>query len=142
MIPGPPGAFPISFEMLMLLGAVALGVAQMLLAAGFARRQYGLDWAAGARDEPVPPLFGVGGRTQRAFANFMESFAFFAALALAAEAMGRHNAWTSGGAALYLAARLIYLPLYAFGAFLIRSLVWTASMAGIALIAVGLFQAS
>ena len=136
---GIPGVM--SFEMLMLVTAVALGLAQLVLAAAFLRRQYGLTWAAGPRDDEVPPLYGVGGRVQRAFANFMETFPFFAVAVLAAEVLGRHNGWTLIGAALYVVARIVYLPLYAFGVFLVRSLVWNLATIGVVLVIVGLFQA-
>jgi uncharacterized MAPEG superfamily protein len=35
---------------------------------------------------------------------------------------------------LYLGGRLVYLPLYAFGVYLVRSLVWNIATAGIFLL--------
>ncbi len=39
---------------------------------------------------------------------------------------------------MYLAARVVYVPLYAFGVFLARSLVWNVGTAGIVLILLSL----
>ncbi len=44
------------------------------------------------------------------------------------------SALTQLGAALWLGARIVYLPLYAAGVPVLRSLVWLASLLGIALL--------
>lgn len=124
----------------MLAAAVMLGLIQLGLAAGAARRQYGMTWALGARDEPVAPLAGVAARLDRAFRNFMDTFPMFAAAVLAAEVLGRHNDFTLLGAAIYLAARIVYVPLYAFGVILARSLVWIVATVGIVMVLYGLFR--
>jgi uncharacterized MAPEG superfamily protein len=46
------------------------------------------------------------------------------------------------GVYLYLAGRLAYLPLYALGVFLLRSIVWNVAIAGIALLGVALVDQS
>ena len=133
---------PLSAEMMLLAAAVMLGLVQLGLAALYARRQYGMAWAVGARDETVPSLAGVAARLDRAFRNFMDTFPLFAAAALAAEVLGRHNDWTLLGGATYVAARIVYVPLYGFGVILARSLVWIVATLGIAMVLVGLFQAA
>jgi uncharacterized MAPEG superfamily protein len=100
--------------------------------------QRGYRWAASARDREVAPLTGVAGRLDRALRNFAETFPLFAALVLAAQAVGRHSGLTEFGAILYFIARLAYLPLYAFGVPLIRSLVWNVAALGMALLLVAL----
>ncbi len=45
---------------------------------------------------------------------------------------------TEWGAVLYLAARVAYVPLYAFGVFLVRSIVWNVGTIGIILILLSL----
>jgi len=74
----------------------------------------------------------------RAAANFGETFPFLAAAVLVAHATGRHNALTFWRAQLYFWARVVYLPLYAFGIPLVRSLIWNVSEAGIALLLIAL----
>ena len=75
---------------------------------------------------------------QRAFANFMQTFPFFAAAVLTAHLANRHTWLTVLGAHLYFWARLAFIPLYAFGITGIRTLAFVVSVAGIALILLAL----
>ncbi len=63
----------------------------------------------------------------------------FAAVVLAAHVSDAHNAFTEWGARLYFWARVAYLPLYAAGVPLIRSLVWNVATVGILLFVAALF---
>jgi uncharacterized MAPEG superfamily protein len=119
-----------AFELQMVAAAVLIGLVHLVWAAAAAQPQRGLTWNAGPRDEPIV-LTGVAGRLERAFANFRETFPFFAALVVIDYLGGRLGDLTAYGAALYVAARAIYIPLYAFGVPYLRSLVWVASMVGI-----------
>jgi uncharacterized MAPEG superfamily protein len=74
------------------------------------------------------------GRLMRAQQNLMESLPIFIAAVLMVQMLHLHNWATVWGAMLYFAARVIYLPLYAFGVPFIRTLVWLASMLGIFLL--------
>lgn len=121
-------------ELATLAGACALGLVHIVLASHFASLQRGYRWSASARDAPQPPLTGVAGRLQRASANFMETFPFFVAAVVMAEFANAHDWRTVWGSALYLAARIVYLPLYAAGVYLVRSLVWNVAVIGIALL--------
>jgi len=87
----------------------------------------------GPRDTPVV-LTGMAGRLERAFANFRETFPFFAAAVLVAYLGGRLGMLSAHGAVLYVGARAVYIFLYAFGVPVVRSLVWLASLIGIGLI--------
>ena len=58
---------------------------------------------------------------------------------LIAALAGRHNWMTEWGAVLYFAARVAYVPLYAYGVRVVRSLAWSVATLGIILILVGLF---
>ena len=127
-----------TIELTMLAFAIVLGLVQLVLAAQVKNRQLGYIWAAGPRDEPRPPVAGIPGRLDRALANFLETFPFFAAAVLIAHAAGRHDWMTEWGSVLYLAARVVYVPLYAFGVFLVRSLVWNVGTLGIVLILLSL----
>ena len=91
-----------------------------------------------ARDEKAEPLQGVAGRLERALRNFLETFPLFAAAVLAAQLTGTHGALAEWGARLYFWGRLAYVPLYAAGVPLIRSLVWNIPTLGIGLIVIAL----
>ena len=118
-------------EITLLGWTVVLGIVQVLLAAGAKRRQDGTQWAMGSRDEPRPPPTGVAGRLARAEANFMESFPFFAAAIVAVHVTGREGALSALGAQLFFWSRLVYVPLYASGVPVVRSIIWGASMVGL-----------
>jgi uncharacterized MAPEG superfamily protein len=128
-----------STELLGLTAAAILGLMHIVLAAHSASLQRGYRWTSGPRDEPLPPLGGIAGRLARANANYLETFPFFAAGVVAGLATGTHSPWSKWGAILYIAGRVAYLPLYAFGVFLVRSMVWNVATAGIAAVYVALF---
>ena len=123
----------VAIELQLLALAVVVGLIHLLWAAAAAQPQRGLKWNVGPRDEPVV-LTGVAGRLERAFANFRETFPFFAAAVVAVYLSGRIGAISGYGALLYVAARALYLPLYAFGVPVARSLVWLASMIGLGMV--------
>ena len=131
----------LDFELQMLIAAIVLGFVHLIAASHAASLQRGYRWTAGARDETLPPLTGVAGRLARASANFAETFPYFAALVLAVEVTGQRDAYSYWGVVLYVGARIAYLPLYAFGVFLVRSLVWNVATAGIVLLLVALLRA-
>lgn len=126
-------------ELCMLMWSVVLGLLQIAVAATCSVSQRGLGWAAGARDGVVPPLTGIGGRLDRARANFLESFPLFLAVVLVAHLLQRHDNMTVLGAQLYFWARLVYVPVYAAGIPYLRTLVWAVSIVGIVLLLVALF---
>lgn len=130
----PTGAFEIT-----LLGiAVVIGLVQLFWASAAAQPHRGLEWNVGPRDEPVP-LPGKAGRLQRASANYRETFPMFAAALIGAYLLGDISPLTAWGSLLYVAARAVYVPLYAFGVSYVRSLVWVVSIIGIIMILVALF---
>jgi uncharacterized MAPEG superfamily protein len=117
-----------------LWASIALGLAQLLLATLFSVGTRGLPWGVGPRDEAAPPLNTFGGRAERAFKNFLETFPFFLGAVFVAVTMGKTNAMTALGAELYFWGRLAYLPAYLFGVPFVRTLLWAASLAGIVLV--------
>jgi uncharacterized MAPEG superfamily protein len=130
----------LNLEIRILAWTVVLGFVHIVAASHAASLQRGYRWTASARDHELAPLTGVAGRLDRALRNFSETFPLFAALLLAAQAIGRHSWLTEAGAILYFVARLAYLPLYAFGVPLVRSLVWNVAALGMALLFVALFR--
>lgn len=126
-----------AFELQMLGLAVLIGLVHLLWAAVAGLSQRGLKWSAGPRDERIE-LTGVAGRLDRAFANFKETFPFFAALVVVDYLGGRMGEITAYGALLYVVGRALYVPLYAFGVPFVRSLAWAASLAGILMLLLAL----
>ena len=117
---------------LKLLGfATVIGLVQLVWASIAAQPQRGMKWNTGPRDDPRP-LTGMAGRLERAFANYRETFPFFAALVIAVYLSGKLSQLTLTACVTYVVARAVYVPLYAFGVPYLRSLVWVASMIGIA----------
>jgi len=121
-------------ELRMLMLSVAFGLAHIILTAHSASLQRGYRWTASPRDQAVPPLTGVSGRVERGLQNFLETLPFFICAVLVAHALELHNAWTEWGALLYFWGRAIYLPLYAFGVRIVRSIAWNVATVGILLI--------
>ena len=122
-----------SIELQILFCAMALGLIQLLLAVLLALPKVGLLYDVGPRDE-AKPLGKFGGRADRAFRNFLETFVFFAAAVLLNAVLGRHTATSALGAQLYIWARLVYVPLYIAGIPWLRTVAWAASFAGILMV--------
>ena len=121
-------------EIQMLGWAIVLGLVQVMIAAGAVTRERGLAWNASARDGVPPPPGPLAARLQRAQANFLETFPFFAAAVLAVVLTQRQDSTTAVAVQLYFWARLVYVPLYAAGIPYVRSLVWVVSLLGIVLL--------
>jgi uncharacterized MAPEG superfamily protein len=121
-------------ELTGLVASVALGIVHIVLASHSASLQRSYRWTAGARDAEMPPLQGVAGRLSRASANYLETFPYFGLLALAVHVAGASSTASAWGIWLYMLGRVLYLPLYAFGVFLVRSLAWNVATLGIALL--------
>jgi uncharacterized MAPEG superfamily protein len=84
----------ISFELMVLAAASLWGFLQLVAAAQAANAQHGLKWAASPRDVEMPPLTPIPARINRNFRNSMETFLFFAAAVLTAQAAGVHSELT------------------------------------------------
>jgi uncharacterized MAPEG superfamily protein len=132
----------LSVELLGLVVSVFLGFVHIVLASHAASWTRGYKWAAGARDEIVPPLTGLADRLARASANYLETFPYFGCLVLAVLLEGRRGALSTWGVCLYIVGRVIYLALYAYGIYLLRSLAWNVATAGIALLCFALVSRS
>jgi uncharacterized MAPEG superfamily protein len=121
-------------ELTILAWTLVLAFVQILLF-DFARTgQYGLKWNMSPRDGAMPPLSPVAERLKRAQDNLFETLPIFIAAVLIAHVAGRETSQTALGAQIYLGARVLYVPLYAFGVPMLRSLVWIVSIAGLGMI--------
>lgn len=111
-----------------------LGLVQLVLAALFTVGARGMPCALGARDIAGAPLGTIGGRLDRAFKNFLETFPIFAVAVLIAFSLNRHTAMTALRTQLYFWARVAFVPVYALGIPVVRTLVWGSSLVGIVLV--------
>lgn len=127
-----------STELSILGWVLVLALVQILLPAMFRNRETGLDYNAGPRDTAGPPVGIITGRLQRAQRNLFETLPLFIAAVLIAHIADRESLLTLTGAWVYLIARLIYLPLYAFGIPMLRSLIWMISLAGLLMIIIAI----
>jgi uncharacterized MAPEG superfamily protein len=122
-----------TIELTMLAWAIVLGVVHVFATGQVAAAQHGLAYNMGPRDDQKP-MTGMGGRLVRAYANFMQTFPFFAAAVLMAHVIGRHSWLTVLGAQCYFWARLAYVPLYIFGVPVLRTVAFVVATAGIVMI--------
>ncbi|MDT7950531.1 MAG: MAPEG family protein [Acetobacteraceae bacterium] len=122
-----------------LAATLVLALFQILLAAGFKRRQDGMEWAAGNREGGPERYEGAAGRLARAQANLWESLPIFIGAVLLAHVGGRDSALTAWGAGLFFWGRLIYVPVYGIGLTPWRSLVWGVALTGLILVLISLF---
>jgi uncharacterized MAPEG superfamily protein len=126
-----------SIETTMLWASALLGIVYLLAAVIPSVLARGLPWAAGARDEPGVPLGKVGARLDRAWKNFIETFPLFAAAVLVEAQVPQDGDIAATGAQLYFWGRVAFLPLYAIGVPFLRTIAWTAALAGIAMVLLG-----
>ena len=123
-----------TIELSVLAWGCVLAIVHIFVAVRFKTRQYGSKWNMGARDEDLPPPQPIVGRLARAQANFFETFPILAAAILVVSAADLESHVTQIGAILWLAARVLYLPLYAAGVPVVRTFVFLASVVGIVMV--------
>ncbi len=121
-------------ELSILGWTLVLAIVQIMLPTTLRNREVGLQYNMSPRDEPAAPPGKVTARLQRALKNLYETLPLFAAAVLIAHVAGREGALTLWGAWLYLLARIVYVPLYAFGVPVVRTLAWGVSLVGVVLI--------
>ncbi len=123
-------------ELKLLAWTLVLALVQIMLPSHLRNRETGIDYNAGPRDEPGPPVGVMTGRLQRARANLYETLPLFGLAILIAHVAGRDGWLTLWGAWIYFVGRIVYVPLYALGIPYVRSLVWVISFAGFLMVLV------
>ena len=115
-------------ELLVLTLAALLQVTQYVLMAVPVNVQLGVRYTGGNRDDQRVPT-GVPGRLFRAVNNHFESLALFTIAAVVITLGEVSTPFTQACAWIYLGARVLYVPAYASGVFLVRSLIWFVGFA-------------
>ena len=112
-------------ELTALTLAALLQVAQYTLFAIPANRELGVGYTSSARDRPPSrQMSPVTGRLQRAMNNHFEGLILFT-IAVVVVTLGQQSSGVTQAAAYtYLAARIAYVPAYAFGLRPWRSAIW------------------
>lgn len=115
-------------ELHVLALAALLQVVQYVLMAIPVNLQLGVRYTGGSRDEQQVPS-GVAGRLYRALNNHFESLILFTIAAVVVTLGEASTPFTQTCAWIYLVARVLYVPAYASGVYLVRSLIWTVGFA-------------
>jgi len=110
-----------------------LVIITLLLQATGALTQLGMGYLLGARDEGRT-VSGIAGRLERALNNSITAMVLFAPAVLLIVVTESSSNQTVLAAQIFLLARLVYLPSYAFGLTGIRSLAWTLGLFSTALL--------
>jgi uncharacterized MAPEG superfamily protein len=132
------------FEVLMtadlwaLVAAMLLAAVQLTLSSVLTLRQLGGAWVAGARDQPRE-VTGVSGRIVRAHRNLLEIFRQFLAALFLVHAAHAAGSLATVGAWVFVIARLLYVPAYAFAPMGVRPICWLAAQTGIFMIVADVF---
>ncbi|MER8406893.1 MAPEG family protein [Mesorhizobium sp. M1307] len=121
-----------------LLAALLLASIQLTIASVLTLRQLGGSWVAGPRDEPRE-VTGISGRFVRAHRNLLEIFPQFVAALFLVHAAHASGSLSVVGAWLFVIARLVYVPAYAFARPGVRTICWIAAWFGIVLIVADVF---
>ena len=104
--------------------AALLQVVQFIVMAVPVNLQLGVAYAVGNRDEQRQAT-GVPGRLKRALENHSEGLILFTIAVLVVVLGEASNPMTENCAWAYLWARILYVPAYASGIILVRSLIWS-----------------
>jgi|AntDeeMetagen134_2_1112570.scaffolds.fasta_scaffold08640_1 uncharacterized MAPEG superfamily protein len=119
---------------------VVLGFVHILVCDVIQTRIHGVREMVGARDSFRPADNVYLGRARRANDNFRETAPWALGLLIMVQVAEVSGTVTAAGAWLYLIARVVYLPMYLFGVPWLRTLAWTISLLGIAMMLVPLLR--
>ena len=112
-------------ELTALTLAALLQAVQFILFAVPANLELGTRYTGGSRDyAPDKPLSKRTARLQRALDNHFEGLILFGIAATVISVSGQSSTLTAICAYLYLGARILYIPAYAYGLNPWRSLIW------------------
>lgn len=131
-----------SLELWALFGAFGITALSIFLQGAHLGASAGNAYVVSDRSAPAPFEGPMGGRLARNVRNQIEGMALFLPLVAIATFAGISNGWTARGALVFVCARALYVPLYAFGVPGLRSLVWTAGFFALVAFAWGIFKSA
>lgn len=108
--------------------AALLQFVQFVLMAVPVNLQLGPAYTGGNRDEEKRAT-GVAGRMKRALDNHFEGLILFTIAVVVVVLGDASSPFTEKCAWIYLVGRILYVPAYASGVYLVRSIIWTVSFA-------------
>ena len=120
-------------ELVVLALAGLLAIVQLVLFAIPANKEIGTDYLMGPRDEGVTIRDRTTARLQRAYNNHIEGLVLYAVAAVVVVVGGKVSLFTHLCALVYLVARILYVPAYAWGWAPGRSVIWAAGFLATAL---------
>ena len=104
--------------------AALLQIVQLIVMAIPVNLQLGVAYTGGSRDVPQQAV-GVAGRLKRALENHFEGLILFTIAVLVVVLGEASSVLTERCAWAYFWARVLYVPAYASGIYLVRSLIWS-----------------
>lgn len=110
-----------------------LVIITLLLQATGAMTQLGMGYLLGSRDE-IRTVSGIAGRLERALNNSITAMVLFAPAILLIVVTDSSTNQSVLAAQVFLLARIVYVPAYAFKLTGIRSLAWTVGLLSTALL--------
>ena len=123
-----------SLELHCLAWSILLGLAHIIIAGNARTIELGVKWNMGSRDEKTKHLNPLTERLLRAQSNFFETFPLFASAVLIVAVSHTFSVYSYWGCQIYLIARIIYLPIYALGIPIVRTIIWLFSVLGLLLV--------
>ena len=125
-------------EIQMLVYAVGLFIVTVAIQASAGVLQMGFMPALGNRDD-IAPAAGLAARAKRCVMNSVEAMVMFVPLVLAAVIAQQTDQSSALGAKVFFYARVGYVASYMIGIPVLRTLIWTAGLAGVLLVFYALF---
>jgi len=92
-------------------------------------------WQIMGNRDTKPEESVIAARLNRAKKNMQEALPLFLGLAVLALVKDGDTSKAVSGATIFLVARIVYIPIYAAGIPVLRSLVWFAGMVGLLMMA-------
>jgi uncharacterized MAPEG superfamily protein len=120
------------------LGWSAVLLILQVVAQATAAGDLGPKYLLGPRDEKRESKSILAGRLDRALKNLLETYPAFIAIVVALVVTNKTGGIAATGAWLWLAARVVYVVLYAAGIPVLRTLIWVVSIIGLVLMLIGL----
>jgi len=121
-------------ELIVLTLAALLQIVQFVLYAVPANMELTPGYTMSARDrDPSRQMSERTARLGRAFDNHFQNLALFTIAVVVIQLSGQNSGFTALCAWAYLAARVAYVPAYAFGLKPWRSLIWSVGLIATAL---------